>query len=74
MKANQGKVLVTGASGFIALHCILELLNNGFEVKGSLRDLNREAEVRKSLGTEFKSNKLEFCKSVGYSASNLIVC
>ena len=62
MTVNQGKVLVTGASGYIALHCILELLKNGYEVKGSLRDLNREDEVRKSLGIEFNNEKLEFCK------------
>ena len=24
--ANKGKVLVTGATGFVALHCIAELL------------------------------------------------
>ena len=62
MTINQRKVLVTGASGYIALHCILELLNNGYKVKGSLRDLNREDEIRKSLGTEFNNNLLEFCK------------
>ena len=56
------KVLVTGASGYIALHCILELLKEGYKVKGSLRDLNREDEVRKSLGREFDKGKLEFCK------------
>ncbi len=62
MTINQGKVLVTGASGYIALHCIAELLNNGYEVKGSLRDLNREDEVRKSLGIEVKNSNLNFCK------------
>ena len=62
MEINQGKVLVTGASGYIALHCIFELLKNGFEVKGSLRNMNREDEVRKSLGKGFNKNNLEFCK------------
>ena len=62
MNSNQGKVLVTGASGYIALHCISELLNNGYKVKGSLRNLNREDEVRKSLSTKFNNNNLEFCK------------
>ena len=62
MEINQEKVLVTGASGYIALHCILELLKEGYQVKGSLRELNREDEVRKSLGTEFENEKLEFCK------------
>ena len=62
MTINQRKVLVTGASGYIALHCILELLNNGYKVKGSLRNLDREDEIRKSLGTDFNNNNLEFCK------------
>jgi len=62
MEINQEKVLVTGASGYIALHCILELLKEGYKVKGSLRDLNREDEVRKSIGTGFENEKLEFCK------------
>ena len=60
MTINQGRVLVTGASGYIALHCILELLNNGYEVKGSLRDLNRESEIRTTLGTEFTITILNF--------------
>ena len=56
------KVLVTGASGFIAEHCIIELLNNGYSVKGSLRSMNREQEVRDAVKTETDDAKLEFCK------------
>ena len=41
------KVLVTGASGFIAKHCIAELLRNDFSVRGTLRDLSRADAVRK---------------------------
>ena len=33
------KVLVTGATGFIAGHCIQELLAHGYAVRGSVRDL-----------------------------------
>ena len=62
MTNDKGKVLVTGASGYIALHCIFELLSNGYQVKGSLRDLNRKDEVRKSLGKNFHNNNLDFCK------------
>ncbi len=58
----MGKVLVTGASGFIAIHCINELLNTGYAVKGSLRNMKREDEVRKSLEKGSDDHKLEFCK------------
>ena len=56
------KVLVTGASGFIAEHCIIELLKNGYSVKGSLRTMGREQEVRDAVKTETDDAKLEFCK------------
>ena len=56
------KVLVTGASGFIAEHCIIELLKNGYSVKGSLRTMNREQEVIEAVKTETDDSRLEFCK------------
>lgn len=47
---NIGKtVLVTGGAGFIAVHCILQLLNEGYRVRTTLRSLSREAEVRAML-------------------------
>ncbi|MCA9677974.1 MAG: aldehyde reductase [Kofleriaceae bacterium] len=42
-------VLVTGASGFIAQHTILRLLEAGYRVRGTVRSLSREAEVRAVL-------------------------
>ena len=33
MPTNQ-PVLVTGASGFIAIHCIIQLLEQGYRVRG----------------------------------------
>jgi len=39
-------VLVTGGSGFIGSHAIVQLLNAGHVVRTSVRDLAREAEVR----------------------------
>ena len=37
----MAKVLITGASGFIAGHCIIEMLNSGYDVRGTLRDAAR---------------------------------
>jgi nucleoside-diphosphate-sugar epimerase len=39
-------ILVTGASGFIAMHCILQLLQKGFRVRGTLRSPSRETALR----------------------------
>ena len=56
------KVLVTGASGYIAEHCIIELLKNGYAVKGSLRSMNREQEVRTAIKIAIDDSNLEFCE------------
>jgi dihydroflavonol-4-reductase len=42
-------VLVTGGSGFIAQHCILQLLAAGHRVRATVRSLAREGEVRAML-------------------------
>jgi len=50
MNTNIDKtVLVTGGAGFIAVHCILHLLQAGYRVRATLRSLNRDAEVRAML-------------------------
>ena len=43
------RVLLTGISGFLGGHVALELLRQGFAVRGSVRDLGRAGEVRKTL-------------------------
>jgi nucleoside-diphosphate-sugar epimerase len=40
------EILVTGGSGFIASHTIVQLLNAGHRVRATVRDLKRESEVR----------------------------
>ncbi len=46
---SEETVLVTGGSGFIASHCILQLLAKGYRVRTTVRSLTREAEVRAML-------------------------
>jgi dihydroflavonol-4-reductase len=56
-------VLVTGGSGFIGAHCILQLLDAGYRVRTTVRSLTREAEVRAMLkagGAEPPGDALSF--------------
>ena len=39
------KVMVTGATGYIGLHCIDQLLKQGYAVNGSIRSPERKEEV-----------------------------
>jgi nucleoside-diphosphate-sugar epimerase len=43
---TMSTILVTGGSGFIASHCILQLLSEGLTVRTTVRNLQREADVR----------------------------
>ena len=43
------KVLVTGATGYIGLHCVQQLLNQGYAVNGSVRSPERKEEVFEAL-------------------------
>ncbi|CAG1017018.1 NADPH-dependent methylglyoxal reductase [Anaerolineales bacterium] len=45
-------ILVTGASGFVALHAIIQLLQQGYKVRATLRTLSRELEVREAVGKQ----------------------
>ena len=57
------KVLVTGVSGFIGHHCVVELLKNGYHVKGSLRNLEKKDEVLNGISKEIEpSDIIEFIK------------
>jgi len=42
-------VLVTGGTGFIGTHCIIQLLAAGYEVRTTIRNLKREGDVRAML-------------------------
>lgn len=45
----MSKVLVTGGSGFLGSHCILQLLAAGHEVRTTVRSLDKEGRLRAML-------------------------
>jgi dihydroflavonol-4-reductase len=61
---SQKTVLLTGASGFIAKHICLQLLEKGFAVRGTVRSLARGSEVtdavRPHLSDPDAIERLEF--------------
>lgn len=55
-------VLVTGGTGFIGAHCIIQLIQAGYQVRTTVRNLTRESEVRAMVrqGGVDASDKLTF--------------
>jgi len=58
--SEQQPILVTGASGYIALHVIQQLLQAGHAVRGTVRSPAREAELRQALGVAADDARLGF--------------
>ena len=57
------KVLLTGISGYIGSHCAVELLKNGYSVRGSVRSLSKKEKVIESISKEIDpKDNLEFCE------------
>ncbi|HEV8550173.1 MAG TPA: aldehyde reductase [Polyangiaceae bacterium] len=54
---------MTGASGFIALHCVRELLERGYRVRGTVRDLLAEAALRRALLPLEPGERLSFARA-----------
>ena len=48
---SSGKVLVTGANGFIAAWVVHDLLEHGFSVRGSVRSDGKATYLRDHFGT-----------------------
>jgi nucleoside-diphosphate-sugar epimerase len=45
----MARVLVTGGTGFVGAHCLIQLLAAGHETRATVRDLRRERDVRAML-------------------------
>ena len=43
------RVLVTGGTGFVGVHCLVQLLEQGYAARTTVRSLRREADVRTML-------------------------
>ena len=71
------KVLLTGAGGYIGKHVALQLLNKGYAVRASVRDLKRSQEIKDALTPHLAAGididavltfvKLDLEKDVGWS-------
>lgn len=56
-------VLVTGASGYIALHCVQQLLEAGYEVRGTVRSLCDSEKVGPLRDLKYSSDRLELVEA-----------
>ena len=59
MADQPDKVLVTGISGFLGGHVALALLDAGYAVRGSLRDLGKADKVRAALAAASASGNAD---------------
>ncbi len=60
--AEGDLILVTGASGFIAKHCIKAALERGYRVRGTLRRPEAEPVVRAAVGGDDGSPDVRPCR------------
>src|ERR1700689_1831746 len=65
------RVLVTGATGFIAQHCMLQLLEAGYDVRGTARSADRTAEVVAILSPHLNEGARERLRTLDVVAADL---
>jgi nucleoside-diphosphate-sugar epimerase len=66
-EATMSAVLVTGGSGFVGSHCILQLLAAGHTVRTTVRNLARASDVRSML----KTGGADSCDKLSFFAADL---
>ena len=67
------KILLTGISGYIAMHCARELLSRGYEINATVRDLQKVDDIKKALqDCSLDISKVNFFKADLLSDLSLI--
>lgn len=56
-------VLVTGASGFVGIHCVKQLLKENYTVRGTVRDLNNHFKIDPLKQLEGAAERLELVEA-----------
>jgi nucleoside-diphosphate-sugar epimerase len=64
---HKATVLVTGGTGFVGMRIILQLLEKGYTVKTTVRDIKSEEKVREAL----RKNNVEFLEKLTFIAAEL---
>jgi nucleoside-diphosphate-sugar epimerase len=62
-------VLVTGGSGFLGLHTILRLLDRGYRVRATVRNRERETQVREKAGDRVEFFAADLLADDGWAAA-----
>ena len=63
MPSKNEKVLVTGITGFIGSHIAVSLLNLGYSVRGTMRNLLRKESILQTISAHIEnSDHLDFAK------------
>ena len=65
------RVLVTGATGFIAQHCMLQLLEAGYDVRGTARSAHRRDEVVAILSPHLSESARNLLDALDVVAADL---
>lgn len=65
-------ILVTGAASFVGKRIVLELLERGYAVRGTMRDLRRSDEVAGAVRPQLKGSGINLGEDLRFAACDLM--